>query len=846
MTVAPKKIVPSVDYTSRDYSALRQELIVRVQDRVPGWAGNDPADFGLALIESFAYMGDLVNYYIDRIANESYLLTATQRQSVLNLAAQYGYYPQGYTSATTAITFVSNKGYRGDIGGSVLESTDAYLIVPNDHTFVVGETVTVTGHAETSSTGGNSSTSSTVITLTASNSSIVAGQVVSGTGIAGSPTVVSCVGTTLTLSSAQSIANGTTLYFTAGQYNGTFTITGLTYSGGSLSVPVGSNVIKYRPQANITGYTVAAVPAISGYSIAFNYAFPDTKTMTVGQSVIVSGVTMSGSGTGTVNGTFTVYSIDTVAGTFTVQVASASAPTKTYVSGGIANYSNIAVGGASGYAYETGSTLIPAGTQFYQDVTYNNEVMEVYFSLNEDVSVPYQGTLSHVVYQGRNIAGLAENLANSSIVGDVSGELVGTSDGTINQYYLLSQAFVDVTSIAVYVASGNYYVTWQQVDNLNDWSNVSTVYTTSTDEDGYTYIVFGDGVSGAIPPQDSKIKVAYFAGAGAEGNIEANGLEYFYFPTISSAAQTDIKTYIDISHPAATGGSDPESSDSIRSNAPRALRAMNRAVTLQDFIDLSVAVPGVAKANATADIWSSVNVYVAPTASDYSVAPVVSDSLLTSVASSLTSKCQIGASVQVSSATYKTIYLEITYSILDNFSQDAVATALKATLTDVYAYKNVQFGQTIMASDIEYICRNVSGVNTAKVTALYRDGGSGINTLVAFPSELFVLTEASVSFVLASSDATLTNLVASIGGAIAGFSSTTLTYAITVSSGDTSITITPTAANANATISVKDKPVTSGSTSTPIALSTGSNPIYIIVSAADGTTNAYYLNVIKP
>jgi len=50
MAAAPKKIIPSVDYTSRDYAALRQELITRVQDRVPAWTGNDPADFWLALV----------------------------------------------------------------------------------------------------------------------------------------------------------------------------------------------------------------------------------------------------------------------------------------------------------------------------------------------------------------------------------------------------------------------------------------------------------------------------------------------------------------------------------------------------------------------------------------------------------------------------------------------------------------------------------------------------------------------------------------------------------------------------------------------------------------------------
>lgn len=94
----------SADYTSRDYYSLREDLIKRLSDRVPEWNGTDPADFGVALIEAFAYMGDIVNYYIDRVANENYLATATQRQSIIDLAATLGYVPTGYRAATTNLT----------------------------------------------------------------------------------------------------------------------------------------------------------------------------------------------------------------------------------------------------------------------------------------------------------------------------------------------------------------------------------------------------------------------------------------------------------------------------------------------------------------------------------------------------------------------------------------------------------------------------------------------------------------------------------------------------------------------------------------------------------------------
>lgn len=99
----------SIDYTSRDYYSIREQLITRVNRQIQEWTGQDPADFGLAMVEAFAYVGDIVAYYIDRIANEGFLLTATQRQSLLDLAAIYGYTPSGYQSAYVTVTFVNDS-----------------------------------------------------------------------------------------------------------------------------------------------------------------------------------------------------------------------------------------------------------------------------------------------------------------------------------------------------------------------------------------------------------------------------------------------------------------------------------------------------------------------------------------------------------------------------------------------------------------------------------------------------------------------------------------------------------------------------------------------------------------
>ncbi len=79
--------LPPIDYTSRDYAAFRQDMIDAIPTRLPEWTSRSPNDFGITLIELFAYMGDILSFYGDRIANEAFLETATLRSSVLKIAA---------------------------------------------------------------------------------------------------------------------------------------------------------------------------------------------------------------------------------------------------------------------------------------------------------------------------------------------------------------------------------------------------------------------------------------------------------------------------------------------------------------------------------------------------------------------------------------------------------------------------------------------------------------------------------------------------------------------------------------------------------------------------------------
>lgn len=150
MSITPASNIPiSVDYTGRDYYSIREQLIARIQERIPEWTASDPSDFGVALVEAFAYMGDLIAYYIDRTANEFSLATATQRNSLLNIAQTYGYIPAGYRSSTVELTFFNNN-TSASSGSLAATGNGTAVTYVGTNNFVVNGLATVTGFSTSS------------------------------------------------------------------------------------------------------------------------------------------------------------------------------------------------------------------------------------------------------------------------------------------------------------------------------------------------------------------------------------------------------------------------------------------------------------------------------------------------------------------------------------------------------------------------------------------------------------------------------------------------------------------------------------------------------------------------
>jgi hypothetical protein len=86
-----KKNLP-IKYTSRDFATIRQDLVDYAKRYYPdSYRDYSEAGFGSLMVDTVAYVGDILSFYLDYQANESLLSSAVEYDNVIRLAAQLGY-----------------------------------------------------------------------------------------------------------------------------------------------------------------------------------------------------------------------------------------------------------------------------------------------------------------------------------------------------------------------------------------------------------------------------------------------------------------------------------------------------------------------------------------------------------------------------------------------------------------------------------------------------------------------------------------------------------------------------------------------------------------------------------
>lgn len=118
-----------ITYTSRDYTAILEDLI----DSIPGittkWQTSDVNDPGMVLVKLMAILGDMINFEQDMQSLEIYPNTVTQRKNAASIYKLIGYKMKWYRSAVLEANVVNTYSHAAYLPKFCTFATDDNSII---------------------------------------------------------------------------------------------------------------------------------------------------------------------------------------------------------------------------------------------------------------------------------------------------------------------------------------------------------------------------------------------------------------------------------------------------------------------------------------------------------------------------------------------------------------------------------------------------------------------------------------------------------------------------------------------------------------------------------------------
>lgn len=296
----------------------------------------------------------------------------------------------------------------------------------------------------------------------------------------------------------------------------------------------------------------------------------------------------------------------------------------------------------------------------------------------------------------------------------VINEVLGSSDGKARQKFYLKRRPVVWESETIQVFDGAAWNDWTRVIDFVESDSDDRHYAITIDNQGWVYVMFGDGDMGAVPSiGTNNIRVTYRIGGGQQGNVAANTI-------------TDLLGVIDhvqsiTNLAAATGGQEAETLRRAKTLAIAKWRAQETGITaaavkalLIDYV--SVEHGAIAQAVAAAVDNFTIDVRIVP-----ATGGLPSAAFKAEVEAYLNgdSKKAVVTENKVSDPAYLNIDYDIDIWIADGFLRDQVIEQVRQAIvrfgSPIYRdadglYPN-DFGQVVALSKLSREIQNVRGID---------------------------------------------------------------------------------------------------------------------------------------
>jgi len=257
--------------------------------------------------------------------------------------------------------------------------------------------------------------------------------------------------------------------------------------------------------------------------------------------------------------------------------------------------------------------------------------------------------------------------------------------------------------------------TWQEVLHFQESDPDSPHFLAETDHLDATTLSFGDGRRGRVPPSGATLEGSWLETQGEAGNLGPNRITQVLTPIYLGESRIRLSVTNPI---AASGGSDRETHDHARAQAPAELRTLWKAVTQEDYRTLAEGFPGVAKArvldtnDCTNIRYYNVHLAIAPCGGGIA-SPVLKHDL----AEFLEARKVVTVEIRLFDPIYRAVPVGAEVYVWPGEQVDQVRSRLEQALREFFDFKRVSFGQTIHFSDLVALLDGTRGVSHVRMTA---------------------------------------------------------------------------------------------------------------------------------
>ncbi len=295
----------------------------------------------------------------------------------------------------------------------------------------------------------------------------------------------------------------------------------------------------------------------------------------------------------------------------------------------------------------------------------------------------------------------------------------------------------EVPELNIYVNS----VLWRRVSSFFGRLPDEEIYIVREDDNGDSYVQFGDGKTGKrLPSGLNNVTANYRTGIGAYGELKDG-------TTVQPSGKLTQLDKIQSPGPV-TGGAEPESGEEAKDTAPGKIQSLNRMVSIRDFETETLGIAGVAKAKAS---WRLIDnlpgvllIVLLKTGRENEIQKV--KEIISNY-----NKCKGPQRypVIVHQGKLKYLYIDVSISFDPSIKKEIVTNKIQEAIgiygdeaigidgsNGLFGLNRRTFGQDEYTTNVEAVIQEVSGVNWVKVTSMDLLNGVDDPNNISYPPSI--------------------------------------------------------------------------------------------------------------